>query len=108
MNETPGLTATGIKAIIFYAGMPKLVEVTSVTGKRAKIRRPGSPMNSEIRSVPMGDLYAFNEEIWLALESRVEKIRIIKEKMNELSGQLEPLARVLGKKAGGVDDDFWS
>jgi hypothetical protein len=103
-----GDTQAGIRSIAFHKGMPYEVEVISVTGKRAKIRRPGTPMDSDIISLPVTELYAYDEEIFAQLMARVDKINIIRGRMSELCSQLQPLAKVLGAKAGGVGDDFWS
>jgi hypothetical protein len=65
-------------------------------------------MDSEIKSLPLQDLYVYNEELWKQLEEREKKIRFSLEKMGEIAQGLTPLYETLSKKAGGVGDDFWA
>lgn len=99
---------TGTLAIAFYQGVPKLVEVIAITGKRAKLRRPNSPAMGEVRSLPVSELFEYDEEIWNALQTFLTRIANNKAKIEETSRGLKPLIASLKAKAGGVDDDFWS
>lgn len=97
----------GMKAITFINGLPRLVEVVAITGKRARIRRPGAPLGAEVKSLPLSDLYAYNEEIWVQLQQKEERVIKIKASIVDLARGLNTLAQELQVKAEDTDG-FWS
>lgn len=100
--------ADGTLAVAFYEGMPKLVEVVAVTGKRARIRRPDAPASAEVRSLPIAELYEYDEEKWAELEKCNARILRSRARIEEVSRTMKLFITSLRQKAGGVGDDFWS
>ena len=94
--------------IAFYQGVPKLIEIVAITGKRAKIRRPNAPSTGEVKSLPVTEIYEYNEEVWGLMETSVNRIEKNKRSIEEQRRSLRLLIESLKAKAGGVDDDFWS
>lgn len=107
-KEWSRLMSEGTYAIAFYEGMPKLVEVVAITGKRARIRRPDAPATAEVRSLPIAELYEYDEAKWAELDTCNNRILRNKSKIEEISRTLNLFITSLKQKAGGVGDDFWS
>lgn len=94
-------------AITFYNGEPKLVEVLAITGKRARLRRPGSVPGSEIRTLPLIALYTYDEDIWERLQIQMQKFKVIKGRIGEIAQSLEPMASGFELPQGSAPDAFW-
>lgn len=107
-NQTARQVTGAIYGIVVHQGIPKLVEIIAVTGKRAKIRRPGASAIGEIKSLPVSEIYEYDEALWQVLAKHVEVIENRKERIQLTVKELKPLMASLQAKAGGVGDDFWS
>lgn len=90
--------------VILADGLPKKVEILSITARNVKVQRPGKP-ELGLKRFLLGDVYAFDQEVFDAMVELATKVRDLKDKILGKTKSLTPLAKLVTKSSRSTGQD---